>query len=62
MKKPPSPPSSAVTRLISMLVLYASMYGWSKSSLMLSTVHAFALSWNAPTSTAPAGRKRKRIA
>jgi hypothetical protein len=56
------PPRIAVTRLISMLVLYASIYGLSKSSLMLSIVQASALSWKAPTRTAPAGRKRNRIA
>jgi hypothetical protein len=38
MKRPTTPPISAVTRLISMLVLYASMYGCWKSVRTLSRV------------------------
>ena len=37
-RRPNTPPSSAVTRLTSMLVLYASMYGWSKRRRMLENV------------------------
>ena len=37
-KRPAMPPSRAVTRLISMLVLYASLYGWLKSSRMFESV------------------------
>src|SRR6478736_6361123 len=62
MKNPPMPPRIAVTRLISMLVLYASLYGWSKSSRTLLNVQASELSWKAPTSTPPAGRMRNRNA
>jgi hypothetical protein len=60
MKRPATPPMTAVTRLISMLVLYASMYGEWKSSRTLSTVQPCGVAWNAPTRTEPAGRKRKR--
>ena len=49
-------------RLTSMLVLYASMYGWSKRRRMLENVAWFALSWNAPTRTDPAGTNRNAAA
>jgi hypothetical protein len=61
MKSPARPPMSAVSRLISMLVLYASMYGWSKSSLMFESVQLSSVPWNAPTRTAPAGTNRNAI-
>jgi hypothetical protein len=60
-KSPTTPPISAVTRLISMLVLNASMYGWRKSSRTFENVALPVLFWNAPTRIAPAGRKRKAI-
>src|SRR2546423_12239697 len=44
-----------------MLPQYASMYGWWKSSLMFENVAWSALSWNAPSMTAPAGTNRNAI-
>jgi hypothetical protein len=59
--RPAMPPSRAVTRLISMLVLYASLYGSLKSSRMFASVQPPVDPWKAPRSTDTAGRKRNRI-
>src|SRR3954468_16496734 len=61
MKRPAMPPASAVTRLISMLVLYASIYGWWKSSWTFAIVQPDSLPSNAPRRIEPAGRNRNAI-
>src|SRR3954451_24943743 len=61
MKRPAAAPMTAVTRLISIDVLNASLYGDWNISRTLSSVHPPAGDWNAPASTEPAGAKRKRI-
>src|SRR5581483_2362489 len=60
-KSPRTQPSAAVTRLIRRLPQYASTYGWWKSRRTFDEVTWFALFWNAPTSTEPAGRNRNAM-
>jgi hypothetical protein len=58
MQRPRSPPRIAVTRLISMLFLYASRYCDSNSVEMFAVVHPPVFDLNAPTRIWPAGRSR----
>jgi hypothetical protein len=51
IRKPAAPPANAVTRLTSMLFLYAVMYGSSKRASMFESVKPPSTSLNAPTST-----------
>ena len=60
MKRPTTPPSSAVTRLISMLVLYASMYGWWKSSRMFVERVAAVLALERADQHRPGGQEQER--
>jgi hypothetical protein len=50
-----------VTRLISMLVWYASMYGWWKSWRTFASVQPDFSPSKAPARIAPAGRNRNAI-
>jgi hypothetical protein len=62
IRKPSSPPASAVTRLTSMLFRYAVRYGSSTSAVTLSSVKPPVGDSNAPIRTLPAGSSRKRNA
>jgi hypothetical protein len=62
IRKPSSPPRTAVQRLISMLVLYASMYWWLKTSPIVDSDHCPSTPLNAPRMTSTAGMNRKRSA